>query len=397
MARTDPDGRPEDGPERQALMRRSCAVAAAAAMVFGLISATPSAFAGRTQGLRFHAQSQSWTSPDDGWLMGSVPCAQGSCTTVVRTTDGGMTWKTLGTLGAPLTLEDATGVTEVVFADNLHGWAFGPALWATNDGGATWQQQASPAGSGLPVMALAGDATAAYVAVSACPFGQGLTNCKSRATLWRTTPGAGTWTQVSVKLPVAIEATLAVHGTVAYLGIPGIATATSTDAFVATVDGQGWSTRPTPCSAADGEYLSGIAPWSDTNVALLCQSDIGFGKAEKRVVRSSDTALTTSSAGTLPLYGIISHLAAAPDGTLVVSSYSIGSWIYRNAGGETWTTSEDLGDGGLGWNDVTFTTDQTAFVIHGPAFCCGDNGTGELWKSGDGGTTWRQTQVSPQP
>jgi hypothetical protein len=137
-----------------------------------------------------------------------------------------------------------------------------------------------------------------------------------------------------------------------------------------------------------GEVLAGIAPVSDTKVALLCQANIGFGKAAKRVLRSNDNGQTTSPAGMLPLYGIISQLAAAPDGTLVVASYSIGSWIYRNAGGRTWTTSSDLGDGGQGWNDVTFTTNQQGFVIHGPAACCGGHGPGELWDSTDGGLTW---------
>ena len=60
-------------------------------------------------------------------------------------------------------------------------------------------------------------------------------------------------------------------------------------------------------------------------------------------------------------------------------------------------TPEDLGDGGIGWNDIAFTTDQTAFVVHGPAARCGGHGPGELWKSTDGGLTWRQSQVTPQP
>jgi photosystem II stability/assembly factor-like uncharacterized protein len=313
---------------------------------------------------------------------------------VVATRDGGTTWKTLGSLGAPLTLEDATGVTEVVFADDLHGWAFRPALWATTDGGATWQRQATP--GGRPVIALAGDGDAVYSAVSACPFGQGLSDCRYRVTLWRTTPGQGSWTQVSMKLPVANQATLAVRGPVAYLVVPTV-DSTTPDVLDVTVDGQHWSARPDPCSKADGEFVAGVAPVSATDVALLCQANIGFGMAGKRVVRSSDTAQTTSPAGTLPLYGIVSQLAAAPDGTLLVSSFSIGSWIYRNAGGATWATSEDLGDGGLGWNDVTFTGDQVAWVVHGPASCCGGSGPGELWRSTDGGITWRQSPVAPQP
>ena len=63
--------------------------------------------------------------------------------------------------------------------------------------------------------------------------------------------------------------------------------------------------------------------------------------------------------------------------------------------GQTWTTPEDLGDGGMGWNSVSFTSNDTAFVIHGPyAYCCA-GGPGELWKSTDGGVTWRTLLVAP--
>jgi hypothetical protein len=155
-----------------------------------------------------------------------------------------------------------------------------------------------------------------------------------------------------------------------------------------TVDGSHWESRPDPCMPANGETLASIAPFSDTDVVILCQGNIGFGKAAKRALRSRDTAKSTHSAGNLPIYGIINQLAAAPNGTLVDSSYSIGSWIYRNAGGGTWTTSVDLGDGGMGWNDVLFTTNDVGFVIHGPASCCGLRGPGELWETQDGGVTW---------
>jgi hypothetical protein len=291
-------------------------------------------------------------------------------------------------------VEQDTGITEVRFADALHGWAYGPALWATADGGASWQRQA-PDG-GRPVLALAGDPDAAYAVVSACQFEQAISDCTSRTTLWRTIAGQGSWTQVALRLPVANQALLAVHGLVAYLAIPTF-DSTDPDVIEVTLDGQHWSSRPDPCSKTDGEYLSGLAPVTDTDVALMCQADIGFGQAEKRVFRSTDTGKTTTPAGTLPLYGIVSQLAAAPDGTLLVSSYSIGSWIYRNAGGQTWTTSEDLGDGGIGWNDIALPTNQLGYVIHGPVFCCGGHGPGELWKTDDGGITWRQTEVTPGP
>jgi hypothetical protein len=375
-------------------MKRFRTLAAVIASVLALGVAAGSADAGRATGIQFHSQSMSWVSPQHGWLLGSTACGTAKCTTTAGTIDGGVTWQTLGGLAAPLTNEDATGLTEVRFADDLHGWAFEPGLWSTSDGGLTWQLQASPGGG--PVLALAADAQVAYAVVSPCDFGQALSDCRHGATLWRTTPGSGTWTQVSLRLPVANQAVLAVLGSVGYVAIPSFDSKLA-DTLDASTDGVRWSSRPDPCAKADGEYLSGIAPVTGTKVALLCQSDIGFGKAAKRVVRSVDAAATTSDAGTLPLYGIVSQLAASPNGTLLMSSFSIGSWIYRNGGGTTWTTPEDLGDGGIGWNDIAFATDQVAFVVHGPAACCGGYGPGEVWKSTDGGLTWRQTQVAPQP
>jgi hypothetical protein len=372
-------------------MRRSRTLAAAIAALFAIGVAAGTVDAGRTNALKFHAQSMSWVSSQRGFLLGTTPCGTATCTTTAGTTNGGTSWTTLGGLAAPVTFEDAGGVTALRFADDLHGWAFDPAFWSTNDGGRTWQQQASPGGK--PVVALAANAQVAYAVVSACDYSQSVTDCRHGETLWRTTPGSGAWTQVTVRLPIWNEATVAVFGLTAYVvvGSPDIG-----DTIVATTDGLHWSSRPTPCDNASGEYLSSVAPSSASQVALLCQDNIGFGFAEKRVFRSSDAALTTSDAGTLNQYGIVSQLTASPNGTLLVSSFSIGSWIYRNGGGTTWTTSEDLGDGGIGWNDIAFTTDQVAFVVHGPAECCGNHGVGEVWKSLDGGLTWRQAQVTPQ-
>jgi hypothetical protein len=338
----------------------------------------------------FRAQSQDWISPNQGFVLGTKPCTSSVCTTVIGTTDGSATWKSLGTINAPLTLETKKGVTEIRFADDLHGWAFDPAAWATTDGGATWKKLTPP--GGRPLIALAGDADAVYAVISACGFGVPISNCTHQTTLWRTTPSQGSWTQADLALPVTNQAIMAVHGVVAYLVVPASlidrAGSTPAEALDVTVDVQTWSPRPDPCMPAEGETLSGIAPISDTEVALLCQGNIGFGKAEKRVLRSKDTGQTTSSAGTMPIYGIVTQLAATPDGTLVASSFSIGSWIYRNAGGGIWTTQEDLGDGGIGWNDVAFTTNQVGFVVHGPASCCGGQGPGELWETQDGGVTW---------
>ena len=97
--------------------------------------------------------------------------------------------------------------------------------------------------------------------------------------------------------------------------------------------------------------------------------------------------MTTSPAGSTSRHGIVSEIAAAPNGTLVVSSFSDGSWIYRNAGGQTWTTSASLADGGQGWNDIAFASNKVGFVIHGPA-AMNRFEPGELWETTDGGLSW---------
>ncbi len=383
-------------------MQRSSAMTAAATIGLTILAALSLTFvpafaaSAARPGLPsgFAAQSQSWISPKVGWLLGSASCDQGTCTSVIGTTDGGKSWNPLGQIDAPLGFDDKTGVTDLRFADAMHGWAFMPSLWATNDGGVTWAKKSLPGGGHLEE-GLSADSTAAYAIVSPCTLNQG--DCTDPSALWKTKPGSGTWRKVSsVTLPAFTSfgtASVAQFGSVAYVAVPAFldspaGSPAAADVLYATTDGKTWSTRPDPCDPSNDETLTGVAPISTTKVAFQCQADIGFGKAAKRALRSSDTGMTTKSAGKLPLLGITSQLAAAPNGNLAMASYSIGSWLYLNKGGRTWSTQEDLGDGGEGWNDITFVSNSTGFVIHGPASCCGGFGPGELWETLDGGLTW---------
>ncbi len=157
---------------------------------------------------------------------------------------------------------------------------------------------------------------------------------------------------------------LALHNRTAYIAVPG--PAGQADALFASVRGRRWSPRPSPCSKQNAEALVDVAPMPRGRVALLCVGDAGFSKATKHVFRSTDTAKTTSDAGTTPRLGIQSTLAATPEGTLAVTSVSSGSWLYRNTGGQTWDTVLSKADGGSGWNDLLFTTDKNGFVVHSP-------------------------------
>jgi photosystem II stability/assembly factor-like uncharacterized protein len=251
-----------------------------------------------------------------------------------------------------------------------------------------WKRQ-TPPGGGRLVPALAADSAAVYALVSPCRLNQPPSRCK-RATLWRTTAGSDTWTQVSLTLPRGLATNLALlttHGVVAYLVVP--VEGSDPDVLDATTDGTNWSSRPDPCVKSNDEMLADVAPITDTKVALLCVGDPGVGQATKRVLRSSDTGMTTKPAGTTARDGIVSLIAAAPNGTLLVSSWSApGSWIYRNDGGTTWTTPVSFPDGGVGWNDIVFTTNLVGFVVYGPAAVYPGTRPGQLMETKDGGLTW---------
>ena len=61
---------------------------------------------------------------------------------VQRTTDAGQTWVSLARLGAE---GIGTGLGEIEFIDEKHGWIVHPLFfWRTEDGGATWQEYPSP-------------------------------------------------------------------------------------------------------------------------------------------------------------------------------------------------------------------------------------------------------------
>lgn len=46
----------------------------------------------------FRATSLTWTSPQDGWVLGTARCGTKTCTDVIGTSDAGKTWKLVGTI-----------------------------------------------------------------------------------------------------------------------------------------------------------------------------------------------------------------------------------------------------------------------------------------------------------
>ena len=76
----------------------------------------------------------------------------------------------------------------------------------------------------------------------------------------------------------------------------------------------------------------------------------------------------------------------------MVAADSGASWLYYSAdGGANWTTAYVAGDGGLGCNDLGFTTSADGVVVYGPALS--DNNAesrpGRLLLTSNGGASWQ--------
>jgi photosystem II stability/assembly factor-like uncharacterized protein len=355
---------------------------------------TPAGGAGSTSSSgvpkNFKARSMDWLNAKQAMVIGTGKCSPRPCSDFVTTTDGAKTWSLVGSLPVPiekLGKGKAVGVNEVRFSTTSVGWAFDPLLVKTTDGGQTWTQETIP-GGGHQVLSLAADVHGAWAVVSACKYGHGI--CKQPLTFWHTSLN-GSWKQIPLDLAASIDTDVAVHGKTVYVEVGTLFTGGDQDQVFASTDGRHFSTRPSPCDHTQDLELTQIVPTTATDVNLLCVGDPGMSKAVKTVYRSDDTAKTTTYAGQAGFEGIQSQLAASRSGNLAMSSQSDGSFVYVNDGGGTsWSMPVGLGDGGLGWNDIVYTTNKTAWVIHAPAG--GFEPQGVLYVTHDAGQSWQ-----PQP
>jgi photosystem II stability/assembly factor-like uncharacterized protein len=340
----------------------------------------------------FRANADTWLTARQGWLLGDAPCGTAACSDVLGTTDGGTTWHLAGTINAPIASlgKGTPGITEVRFATPSVGWAFGIGafLFQTTNGGRSWARIPVPGGA-RQVLGLAAGPAGAYAVTSYCILGRAL--CPHPLGFWRagTQPGS-TWTPVALNLPKNNTADVAVLGKTVYV-VDNQLYFGGADKFYASTDGLHFTARPAPCPHSRDLALFQAVPMSATRVALLCDGNPGFSKAVKTVYVSADTGKTDTYAGQMGLFGIQAQLAASPSGNLAVASWSDGSFIYTNdTQATTWSMVEGIGDGGAGWNDISYVSDTRGWVVYGPADF---SDIGQLWVTRDSGQHWAPVKL----
>jgi hypothetical protein len=93
----------------------------------------------------FVAWSVTFASSLTAYVLGDAPCHRAPCTSVVRTLDGGRTWRGLPAPVASLPANRDFGSTpstvrDIRFGTARDGYAFGGGLWSTHDGARSWHR-----------------------------------------------------------------------------------------------------------------------------------------------------------------------------------------------------------------------------------------------------------------
>lgn len=326
----------------------------------------------------FQPMSATFVSTDEGWVLGSVPCSGVRCPAIVRTDDGGATWSSIAaprtTVGSILALGQGahTGIAAVRFADRLDGWAFGPELWATHDGGATWVRIAI---EGLPK-----DAPVTTLEAAAGTVHTVLYDGAQDFRIASSVVGIDAWRVASVRVPVGAgpvpRIQLVLSGTGGWvLENNRVVTAG------ARLDTGTWRSWQPVCLNVVGPAV--LAASSSTDLVAVCDVGLWGNPKGEHLFASTDGGATSVEIGTPP--PLSAATVATPDrSTIVVAGVDPSGAALAASfdGGQTWSTV--LHAGAASFADLGFTTPTQGIVV-----TADESGGAHLLMTHDGGRTWQ--------
>jgi hypothetical protein len=313
---------------------------------------------------QFAPQSFTAISELTWWLLGQAPCTfageQPPCGEILRTTDGGRRFIGVQAPHATLASPDAaSGYSQIRFADQQNGFAYGPDLYATHDGGATW----TPVDIGGRVADLAISAGEAYAIVT--------TGTTNSGRLIRSPVGQDQWTTVTAAGQVSSGLWALGTEVIVQSGSGG---GPGTDLLVSPNGGESFSRQPVPSPGLPCEFQA----QSPQTIWAHCATGTESGVWYAHDYVAGFAPVHGSGLQPLPNSAVF---AAASDTTAVVGYQQ----LYRTSdSGATWTPT---GPPGISqWAYVGF-TDQTHGVALGYV---GQSAPGneQLYYTTDGGQSY---------
>jgi hypothetical protein len=366
---------------------------------------TPGGSSGQPVPSNFQPASVTFISQDTGAVIGQAgtpghcgPPKPGICTSLAGTSSYGTTWYGVSApvTGAP---DGSSGVGQLRFLNSRDGWAFGPELWVTHTGGASWSQEQT---YGMRVTDLETSDGRAFAIFASCTGASAdyAAHCSSFS-LYSSAAESNSWQRVPVpgagmRLPGS--ASLVISGGSGYLLAP------SGDLLSGPLTGAGWSVASPPvvsrhvrclpgAPGASGQPTGTLLAGGRAELVLVCTSATSRAddSQAKLLVESKDGGAHWSTAGTAPRAGIATSLAIVAQVNLVVLATDAG--IYRSAnGGGSWQLTQPApggtaaGEAGFSYVGMTSATNGVAL----PA----DASLHEVYVTTDGGGSWVARPVS---
>lgn len=364
------------------------AVACAAARPVGTGRAAPTAakLSARSGAALLGPVSASYPSASAGWVLGLRICHRPGCSwlRLRRTTDSGRHWSAVPAPPARYEFQGspvrAGSVSSIAFANVRDGWAFGPGLWSTHDGGAAWHRV--PTG-GRAVYSLATSGGRVIAAFSSCDLRQGV--C-TRFRVYSSPAGTDSWRPVTgaggplSDFAATSGAQVVLDGRAGY-----VTTATNTGSLLLSGPPDGsarWHPLRNPCRRFAAGFTILLAAAGRGHLALACASEPSAGQQFKRTYLSSNGGQSWHRLTDPPSSGYLGEVSLTTAGTILVSGSRSDVYISWDHG-QTWHTSPSLNkaDAGDGLAATMYTASR-GFVLQ-----AGIN-LRQIWFTRDGGHTW---------
>jgi hypothetical protein len=320
-------------------------------------------------------------------------CATQYCTSVARTQDEGGSWEGLP---APLTgaPDGASGVGQIRFLEGINGWAFGPELWATHNGGETWTRIST---HGQRVIDVETVGKRAFAIEADCTgTGQAYAAQCTNFTLYSTPATANHWTPVGAsttdvnKEGAFGSAALVLTGTRGYLLAPNGTLYAGPVTGTAPWKEAGRIPCPVGLAALDGTPTGAVfGALGPQNLILSCETKAIYqsadGGASWQQTAAGPTAAATGAA--TPTTAVIANAIAASETESVILATSQGIQALPSST-SGWHAAKLNGTApAAGFSFVGMTTPTRGIAL--PA----DPQDGIVWFTTDGGLSWTPSQV----
>lgn len=325
----------------------------------------------------FSPAATNWVSPDEGWVLGYVPCEDDSCAAVLHTRTGGESWAALQAPdlhpsefnnNSQLAVVQTPRMTTLI-ASNTEDTVI------SRTGGESWHPVDLPADK---VGDLAAGPDGIYLSAHT------VDGDEASMTLWHSPATWPTWDQVpgvAADVPAQLASVLSDIAA----GPQGVRLV-GTSAFGAPT--QAWALPdgepPEQIEAPCGEYATqffGVA--DDEHEFALCSQNPGRGSMDKQLFAATN-GVTFEPVGTLPPQaGITSDFAVADANTVAIGATGGGVGMLHMSfdGGQTWQTTLQSQDTGPVF-DVDFQDAEHGVLMTGYL------GTSVIYRTVDGGHTW---------